>query len=355
MLTQVRKVRIFVASPGDLESERNQLFKVVTELNLTISAIAPEKGVVLELVRWETNAAPGLGVDPQKVVNEQIGDYDIFVGMMWKRMGTPTTTAQSGTEEEFQRAYEKWEKNKSLPVLFYFCQQSFPPPRTTEEVEQLGKVIAFRNELSNKGLIADYADHESFADVVRPHLLLVLGKMFSSEGSSKQAAELAGEVTGDAAIPAVRSEIFALANQYEETRQKMAAGAARTREMEIIASKMRSLALPAYPLLAGLARSESAGKRLGAISLLEAIPTSSYLPWLAERVASEKPFMAYHATVALLNAARNLRATHFNEVQRAIEAAWDNLNRLAWKDPNQVTVLQNAEKELHWVEEPARL
>jgi hypothetical protein len=250
---------------------------------------------------------------------------------------------------------KKWEKNKSLPVLFYFCQQSFPPPRTTEEVEQLGKVIAFRNELSNKGLIADYADHESFADVVRPHLLLVLGKMFSSEGSSKQAAELAGEVTGDAAIPAVRSEIFALANQYEETRQKMAAGAARTREMEIIASKMRSLALPAYPLLAGLARSESADKRLGAISLLEAIPTSSYLPWLAERVASEKPFMAYNATVALLNAARNLRATHFNEVQRAIEAAWDNLNRLAWKDPHQMTVLQNAEKELHWVEEPARL
>jgi Domain of unknown function (DUF4062) len=111
-----------------LESERNQLSKVVNELNLTISAIAPEKGVVLELVRWETNAAPGLGADPQKVVNEQIGDYDIFVGMMWKRMGTPTTTAQSGTEEEFQRAYEKWEQDKSFPVLFYFCQQSFPPP-----------------------------------------------------------------------------------------------------------------------------------------------------------------------------------------------------------------------------------
>jgi hypothetical protein len=118
----------------------------------------------------------------------------------------------------------------------------------------------------------------------------------------KEAAERAGEVTGDAAIPAIRSEMFALAKQYEETRQKMAAGTARTCEMEIIASKMRSLALPAYPLLAELARSESAGKRLAAISILEAIPTSSYLPWLAERVASERPFVAYHATVALLNA-----------------------------------------------------
>ena len=268
-------------------------------------------------------------------------------------MGTPTTAALSGTEEEFQRAYEKWRKNKSFPVLFYFCQQSFPPPRAIEEVEQLGKVVAFRNELSNKGLIADYANHESFADVVRPHLLLVLGKMLSSEGTSTQAAELAREVTGDAAISAVQFEIFAVAGQYEGTRRAMLPVAARTREMGIIASKMRSLALPAYPLLADLARSESAGKRLAAISILEAIPTLSYLPWLAERVASEKPFVAYHATVALLNAARNLGASHSNEVQRAIEAAWDNLNRLTWKDPNQVTVLENAEKELRPVEEGA--
>jgi hypothetical protein len=167
MATQLRKVRILVASPGDVQSERDQLFKVVNELNLTLSALAPEKGIVLELVRWETHVHPGLGSDAQQVVNEQIGDYDVFVGIMWKRMGTPTITSQSGTDEEFQRAYRKWQENKSLPVLFYFCQQSFPPPRGAEDVEQLGKVVAFRNELSSKGLVADYEDHESFADVVR--------------------------------------------------------------------------------------------------------------------------------------------------------------------------------------------
>jgi hypothetical protein len=43
--TQVNKVRIFVASPGDVQSEREQLFKVINELNLTISALAPEKGI----------------------------------------------------------------------------------------------------------------------------------------------------------------------------------------------------------------------------------------------------------------------------------------------------------------------
>src|SRR5437870_2760491 len=79
--TQYRKIRIFVASPGDVQSERDQLVKVVRELNLTIGAIAPEKNVVLELVRWETHVHPGLGSDAQKVVNSQIGEYDIFVGL----------------------------------------------------------------------------------------------------------------------------------------------------------------------------------------------------------------------------------------------------------------------------------
>ena len=101
MPEQYRKIRIFVASPSDVARERDQLARVVEELNLTIPAIAPEKKVVLELVRWETHVYPAIGPEPQRVVNEQIGDYDIFVGILWKRMGTPTATAASGTEEEF--------------------------------------------------------------------------------------------------------------------------------------------------------------------------------------------------------------------------------------------------------------
>ncbi len=57
------------------------------------------------------------------------------------------------------------------------------------ETKWIGKVLAFRHEISNKGLVADYADHESFADVVRPHLFFVLGGRFSNRGTVKEAAE----------------------------------------------------------------------------------------------------------------------------------------------------------------------
>src|SRR6185503_17165509 len=100
-----RAVRVFVASPSDVSAERNALSSIVQEINQTVAAIAPEKGIRLELVRWETHASPAAG-RPQGVINDQIGEYDIFVGIMWRRFGTPTAEAGSGTEEEFNRAYD---------------------------------------------------------------------------------------------------------------------------------------------------------------------------------------------------------------------------------------------------------
>jgi tetratricopeptide (TPR) repeat protein len=161
--------------------------------------------------------------------------------------------------------------------------------------------------------------------------------------------------TGGAEISAVRTQLLALANQYEEIRRTMPSGDDRTRRMELVASKMRSLALPAYPLLGDLIGSESTGQRLAAVSILEAIPNTDHLPWLTERIAVEKPFIGYHAAIALLNAARNLRGSENHAaVQEAIHQALQNLDRKAWKDPNQLAVLENAEQELKWVDKVKR-
>lgn len=348
MPTSVTKVRIFVASPGDVQTEREQLARVVNELNLTISAIAPEKAIVLELVRWETHVYPGLGKDPQKVVNEQIGEYDIFVGIIWKRLGTPTTTARSGTEEEFTRAYSIWQEDRRLPVLFYFCQQSFPPPRTKEEVKQIGRVVDFRDELMKKGLVADYADHESFADVIRPHLLLVIGKMFSKLPPAKT-AEYAAQRAAEVDTSAISLQVSELAKKYEHIRETMESGHPRTRQMEIVFSRMRTLALSSYPLLQDLANSSSAGQRLAAVAILQAIPDPEYLLWLAERLRTEKPFFGYHAAVALLFAVRSLHATHGKELQQALATAKKQLEEAfgsSAKRSDRMSVLDEAQNEL---------
>src|SRR5687767_2232153 len=97
--SQMPRLRIFVASPGDVSQERDIVSVVVQELRRTIGDI---RGVELETVRWETHAWPDIGEDAQDVINSQIGEYDVLVGVMWKRFGTPTKRAKSGTGEEFE-------------------------------------------------------------------------------------------------------------------------------------------------------------------------------------------------------------------------------------------------------------
>lgn len=344
MPTTATKVRIFVASPGDVASERSQLDKVVAELNIMLPALAPDKQLTLELVKWEKFVAPGLGRDAQDVVNQQIGEYDIFVGILWKRMGTPTAIASSGTEEEYQRAYAAWQQDKKLPILFYFSQEPYSI-KTREDNEQLGRVLAFRDELSKHGLVSDYPGATGFADAIRPHLALVLGRMFNNR-SAQAAVESIKNINPPSDLAVTKRNISKLAIEYVEARGKMPSGLDRTRKMSSIASQFRSLAAPAYELLPELVVSSSPGERLAAICILQRVPSTKYLNWLAERVAIEKPFVGYQATVALLSAVRATRDVSRSEIAPVVKLAQDFLAQLKWQDPNQVRALENAAKEL---------
>ena len=81
-----RVIRVLVASPGDLDVERDTVGTAVEELNL---GLAPSQNMRLELVRWETHASPELGSDPQHIINRQLGDdFEVFIGLLWTRFGT---------------------------------------------------------------------------------------------------------------------------------------------------------------------------------------------------------------------------------------------------------------------------
>jgi hypothetical protein len=315
------KVRVFLASPGDVAAEREHLAKVVQELNTILSALTPQQGLIVELVRWETHVHPGLGRDAQTVVNEQIGQYDIFVGIMWRRFGTPTTVAASGTEEEFRIAHRSWEdEHRLFQILFYFCQAPAPPPSTSDEIEQLSRVFEFRQELTRHGLVWDYPDHSAFADIVRPHLVMVLGRMLHGNPSRAAARDVA-PVPPDSDLELARREIEGLATEYERIRGSMRPGDERTRRMEVVASRMRTLALSTTPILSELTESGSAGVRLAAVATLQAIPDARFTSWLGERVVKERPFVGYHAALALLSAARALEISDLPAVQLAVERA----------------------------------
>src|SRR5215471_12877404 len=116
--TEPRTLKVFLASPSDVVEERGALARLIRDINDVLAFLAPEKHLKLELVRYETHTFPDLG-QPQEVINRQIPmDYDIFVGVMWSRCGTPTATAPSGTVEEFRRAYEHRKKGHLPRIMF---------------------------------------------------------------------------------------------------------------------------------------------------------------------------------------------------------------------------------------------
>lgn len=87
MPTQQTVLKIFLSSPSDVTSEREVVFNIVSELN----QLWKRSYIQLDLLRWE-DMNPGFGAYPQDVLNRQIGeDYDIFLGILWSRFGTPMT------------------------------------------------------------------------------------------------------------------------------------------------------------------------------------------------------------------------------------------------------------------------
>jgi hypothetical protein len=99
---------------------------------------------------------------------------------------------------------------------------------------------------------------------------------------------------------AVKRQIYDLAREYENIRAQLPSGLVRTRKMEQIAAGMRTLALAGLPLLSLLTRSDSVGRRLAAICMLQIEPRQSYFRWLIERFKTEnQPFIFYQSAVAI--------------------------------------------------------
>lgn len=169
------KIRLFNASPGDVAEERQSLAEIVVpELGRILGAFAavgssPE--VELEAIRWETHSWPDVGDDAQDVINRQLSDFDIFVGVMWKRFGTPTKRAGSGTGEEFERAYQLYRKFGLPRIMFYFRTAPFYPG-SRAEIDQLARVFDFRERLEELGVrYWEYGEPIDFERFVREHLL----------------------------------------------------------------------------------------------------------------------------------------------------------------------------------------
>jgi adenylate kinase family enzyme len=158
-----------VASPGDVQLERDAVQTVVDEVN---RGIADQLEFRITVVRWETDAFPGFHVQgPQGLIDPvlSIRDCDILVGMFWKRFGTPTAGVGSGTEHEIRVALDGAIATGSPQIMLYFNQAPYAP-RSAEEAEQWARVLEFRQTASELALWWPYDGPPDFERLFRQHL-----------------------------------------------------------------------------------------------------------------------------------------------------------------------------------------
>jgi len=159
--------QILISSPADLAPER----KVAIETINTLTHFAQiSYGIELKPVTWEENSYPAFGKDPQDVLNTQLSNkQDIYLGMLWKRLGTPTARHLSGTVEEFEQAYQRFSDDPlSTRILIYF-------KRIPEEIiddEEPRKVVFFKENLQARGYYTwqDFLDTNEFRSYIPIHL-----------------------------------------------------------------------------------------------------------------------------------------------------------------------------------------
>ncbi len=198
-------INTFVASPSDTAEERVILDSVIKEFNVTWADFV---GMRIDIIKWETHTWPTIHSDAQTAINEQIqDDYDIFIGIIKKRLGTPTPRADSGTVEEFERAYARNKATKIPKIMFYLHSSSCTIPEVknfTNRLENLGvyywqyenkENIAYFWRIHLSKIIQDLAKHQSILqpgkqnfptpDTAQLKRALKLFGQFISEGTAK--------------------------------------------------------------------------------------------------------------------------------------------------------------------------
>jgi hypothetical protein len=169
MNNQAIVLKVFVASPNDVLQDARSVQEVATNLN---STFGNRFGLCFQVVRWETDAYPGISTDGQAVINEEIpNDWDIFIGILWTRFGTPTGRAESGTQEEFQRAYQRYLGDPNqIRIMCYFNE--IPKKINEIDANQLAQVNEFRKQIRAHGALDwSYYGAEDFRFHIVFHLL----------------------------------------------------------------------------------------------------------------------------------------------------------------------------------------
>lgn len=190
--SSLRVLRVFLASPGDLTEERRAAKRAVDELN---QSLAKEFGWLIDLRLWE-DALPGAG-RPQELINKDVWNCDLFVGLLWRRWGLPTGSYSSGFEEEFEIARERRSKGGKPDI--WLCFKEIESTHIKDPGEQIARVLEFRQKqvAAREFLFKDFQAVDDWERLFRgwleTHLANLVKRMPPQAATPAEAREISSQ------------------------------------------------------------------------------------------------------------------------------------------------------------------
>jgi len=139
---QFTEVYVFFASPSDLPEEHEAARELIEVLN---------QGFLSNEWRIEPIFWPDKGPTygrPQDEMNRWLDRCHIFVGMLWRRWGTPTGNFTSGFEEEFERVVSRREQTGAPEIWTYL--KNVDSGELHDPGPELRKVLAFKQRVESE-------------------------------------------------------------------------------------------------------------------------------------------------------------------------------------------------------------
>ncbi len=169
--------RILIASPSDVDEEREVAARVIQDWNDLNSF---SKKIVLLPIRWETHSSPTYGNRPQEIINKQIvDDCDLLIGFFWTKVGSPTGEDLSGTIEEIKRV-----SKAGKPVMLYFSKRGKDPSQIN--LTQLEALNRFREDIYKVALVEHFNSIVEFRDKISRQLEMKIRELQERKESIKE-------------------------------------------------------------------------------------------------------------------------------------------------------------------------
>jgi hypothetical protein len=166
-------INVMIASPSDVEQERQAARELIHEWN---DMNAQDQRIVLLPMGWESHSSPKLGDRPQAIINSQVlNQCDLLVAIFWTCLGTSTGEFASGTVEEITKHVAD-----GKTAMVYFSNAQIAPDRFNHV--QYESVKAFREQCKAQGLFHEFSSPAQFRDDFRRHLALTIQREFSQNG-----------------------------------------------------------------------------------------------------------------------------------------------------------------------------